>query len=92
MKVKTETVLSAVYDADAKELAVTLTTAEGGPLSSTTVNINIDGVDYAVKTSSRGVAKLSLADLAPGSYTASITYGGSSKFGSIDTTVDIDIV
>ena len=91
MRVKTETVLSAVYDADVKELSVTLTTAESGPLSSTTVNINIDGVDYAVKTSSRGVAKLSTVDLAPGSYTASISYAGNYRFCSGSTTIDIEV-
>ena len=90
-KVKIDTCITLVHDESSKELIATLTTAEGGPLSSTTVNININGADYAVKTNSCGVAKLSLADLAPGSYTASISYNGNSRFGSGNTTLDIEV-
>ena len=91
MKIKTATVVSLVYDDSSKELVATLTTVDGLGLSSTTLNVNVGGVDYSVKTNSRGVAKLSVADLAPGSYTATISYNGNSRFSSSDTTVDIEI-
>ena len=79
------------YNADAKELAATLTTADGLGLSSTNVNINIDGVDYTVKTNSRGIARLSLADLTQSSYNASVSYNGNSRFDSTSTTIEIDV-
>ena len=81
---KTDTVISLVYDSSAKELVATLTTVDGLALSSTTLNINVGGVDYAVKTNSRGIAKLSTANLTPGSYTVAASYNGNGRFNSVE--------
>ena len=88
---KIDTSISLVYDVASKELVATLTTADGLGLSSTTVNINVDGVDYAVKTNSKGIAKLSTADLAPGSYVASASYNGNGRFNPSNASIDMKI-
>ncbi len=91
MIVKEGTIITVSYDSSAKDVVVTLTSAHGLGLSLTPVYLTIEGVDYTLRTNSRGVARLSLADLAPGSYTASISYNGNSRFGSGNTTLDIEI-
>jgi hypothetical protein len=79
------------YNDDAKELVVTLTNAEGKALVTANVIVNIDGVDYALKTNSKGKAKLSTADFAPGNYTASVTYKGNSKYNPASATEEIAV-
>jgi hypothetical protein len=77
---KKATNLSAVYNAETNQLVATLTNSEGKALNSANVVVNLDGADYALKTNSKGQAKLSTADLAPGTYTATVSYKGNSKY------------
>ena len=75
------TALSAVYDSDAMKVIATLTNnVTGQPLKSATVKFSINGEKYAIKTNSKGQAEISTADLAPGTYTATVSYGGYNKY------------
>ena len=88
--VKADTSISAVYDDDAKELIVTLTNdATGQPLGGATVSVRINGVLTKVKTDSNGQAIVSTADLEPGTYTATVSYNGGSKYNPSKTTEKI---
>ena len=88
--VKADTVVSAVYDDDAKELVATLiNNVTGQPIKGGTVRFNVDGVKYTVKSDAKGQAKISTADLAPGTYTATVSYKGNTKYNPSATTVDM---
>ena len=80
--------ISAVYDAG--ELVATLVNgATGKGISGASVKFVINNQQYTVKTSSKGEAKLSDSSLAPGSYTATVSYKGNSKYAPSNVTVDI---
>ena len=72
------------------KLIATLTNAEGVPLSANIV-INLNGVDYAMKTNSKGQGSVSTKELAPGTYTATITYKGNSKYAPSSTTAKVTV-
>ena len=96
INVKADTALSAedvsVYYGDANgKVIATLTNAEGRPLSANIV-ININGVNYSLKTNSKGQASVSTADLNPGNYTATIAYKGNSKYNPSSTTAKVNIM
>ena len=74
-------------DASGKFIA-TLTNAAGVPLSANIV-IKLKGVDYAMKTNSKGQASVSTKDLEPGTYTATVTYKGNSKYAPSTTTAKV---
>ena len=77
-------------DANGKFIA-TLTNAEGTPLSANIV-INLNGVNYALKTNSKGQASVSTKDLEPGEYKATVTYKGNSKYAPSSATVKVAIL
>ena len=76
-------------DANGKLIA-TLTNVEGVPLSANIV-ISLNGIDYAMKTNSKGQASVSTKDLAPGTYTATVTYKGNSKYAPSSTTAKVTV-
>ncbi|WP_406532741.1 Ig-like domain-containing protein [Methanobrevibacter sp.] len=78
-----------VGDASGKFVA-TLTNAEGTPLSANIV-INLNGIDYAMKTDSKGHGVVSTANLTPGEYTATVTYKGNSRYGPSNTTAKVTV-
>ena len=80
--------ITAVYDADDKELTITLVdTITGIPLKNANVVVKVDGNTYKVRIYANGQGILSLADLAPGTYDAIITYKGSTdKYYPVNTT------
>ena len=87
---KVNTVISAVYDADAKELIATLTNnVTGQPIKGATVGFKINGKSYTSKTDANGQGSVSIADLAPGTYTATVSYNGNSNYNSAKTTVSV---
>ena len=85
-----ETCISGVYNTETKEVIGTLTNAEGVPLSANVV-VSLNGVNYALKSNSKGQFKVSAADLAPGKYTAKLAYKGNSKYGPSSATVNVVI-
>ena len=88
--VKDDSSISAVYDDGAKELVVCLFDEfNGKPLKGANVIVKIDGKSYKVDIDATGQGILSLADLAPGNYTADIVYRGSARYNSNSTAVDV---
>ena len=82
--------LSAVYNSVTDELVVSLVNAtSGAPLKGASVSVNINNVKYSVKITSTGQGKLSLVDLAPGTYSAAVSYKGNAQYNSSSTTVNI---
>ena len=82
--------ISGAYNAKTKEVVGKLTNSAGTPLSANVV-INLNGVDYAMKSDSKGQFKVSTADLAPGSYTAKLVYKGNSRYNPSSTTINVVI-
>ena len=88
-KVSADDVTVNYGDANCKFIA-TLTNAEGTPLSANIV-INLNGVNYAMKTNSKGQASVSTKDLAPGEHKATVTYKGNSKYAPSTTTAKVTV-
>jgi len=92
---KSDTVISApnvniAYKDPNGELAATITNEHGKPLV-VTLNINLNGKDYTVKTDSNGQASLAIDTLKPGTYTATISYKGSSNYKASSTTAKVTV-
>ena len=82
--------ISAVYDDSAKELTVTLVNnVTGNAVKGANVVVKVDGKTYKVKIDATGEGVISLADLAPGTYDASLTYKGGAKYYPANTTAEI---
>ena len=86
---KAATSISAIDDGE--ELVATLTNEYGKALSSANVMVNINGVDYALKTNSKGQAKLSKSDLEIGTYNATVSYAGNNKYNPSNASVVITV-
>ena len=69
-------------------MVATLTNEYGAPLSGANVMVNVNGVDYALKTNSKGQVKVSIADLDSKDYTATFSYAGNSKYYSAAVTIN----
>ena len=70
-------------------LVVSLKGESGEPLKGANVIVNLAGERYKVYINAEGQGKLSLADLALGNYTATVSYRGSAKYRPSSTTADI---
>lgn len=90
--VKTSTSISAFYDVGAKELVATLTNdVTRQPILGATIGFKINGKTYTVKTDNSGQSKLSVADLPLGTYTATISYGGNTKYNPSSADLEVPI-
>ena len=88
--IKTYMVISASYDVNHREIVANLTRGDTGTvIRDANVNVNIDGVDYRVKSDSKGQIKFSIYNLTSGNYTATISYEGNSKYDSSSTNVSV---
>ena len=76
-------------DPDGK-LVSTIVNEHGKPLV-VSLNVELNGKTYSVKTDSNGQASVSTADLAPGTYTATISYKGSGNYKASSTTANIKV-
>ena len=82
---KAATSISAIDNGE--ELVATLTNEYAKTLVSANVVVNINGVDYSLKTNSKGQVKVSTSGLDPKVYTATISYAGNAKYNSASTTI-----
>ncbi|WP_407454713.1 C1 family peptidase, partial [Methanobrevibacter sp.] len=90
---KAGTVISApdvtvAYNDPNGKLVSTITNEHGKPLV-VNLNVNLNGQTYTAKTDSNGQMTVSTEDLAPGNYTATISYKGSSNYNMTSTTANI---
>ena len=90
-KVGTELVASdlTTYYNSGDDLVVTLSDADGNPISKVKVYITIDGVQTALSTDANGQVKLSTDGLAIGNYPANILFKGTAKYSSSKTTANV---
>ena len=89
---KANMVISAVYDEENREIVATLTNeVTGKAVTSATVQVVMNGAVTAVKTNTKGQAKISTAGLPLGTNTAKITYAGNSKYNPASTTISFDV-
>ena len=89
---KTNIIISAVYDAENNELMTTLKNeATGKAVANTNVQINTKGEITTVKTNSKGQAILSTAGLPLGTYNATISYAGNTKYNPANTSIEIAV-
>jgi hypothetical protein len=88
---KYDTSISVDYDVDAKQLVATLTNSEGKALTSAKVAVNLDGVDYSLKTNSKGQVKVSLANMTIGDYAAVVSYKGNAKYAPATATATVHV-
>ena len=86
---KANIVISAVYDEDNQEIIATLVNeATGKAKTSANVYVTIDGKTTRFKSDSNGQVIISTANLAPGDYSAFISYKGNDKYNPANTTLD----
>jgi hypothetical protein len=78
-------------DAEGKFVATLQNATSGKGLINANVIVNIGGVDYALKTNSKGQVEVSTADLAPGNYSVTVTYKGNSKYDAFTTTANLEV-
>ena len=87
------TILSAedvvVYKDCDGELVATLTTAKGKAIANAAIFVNLGGVDYPLKTNSKGQVKVSTKGLDIGNYIATISYPGNKEFNPSNTTANV---
>jgi antitoxin component YwqK of YwqJK toxin-antitoxin module len=92
---KSDTVMSAsdvniAYKDPNGELVATITNEHGKPLV-VNLNVELNGKNYTVRTDSNGQATLSIATLTPGTYTATISYKGSSNYRASTATAKVTV-
>ncbi|WP_407454798.1 hypothetical protein, partial [Methanobrevibacter sp.] len=80
--------VSVAYKDPNGELVATIVNEHGKSLV-VNLNVELNGKTYTVKTDSNGQASLSLDTLKPGTYTATISYKGSSNYNASTTTVQV---
>ena len=87
--VLTSSGLEKVYGTNAK-LTVTLKDDKGNAIANTNVKVKISGKTYTIKTNSKGQASLAI-NLAPNTYSTTITFEGNSQYSSASCQVKVVI-
>ena len=82
--------VSVTYKDPNGALVATIVNEHGKPLV-VSLNVNINGKDYTVKTDSNGQASIAVGSLSPGTYTATISYKGSSNYQASSTTAKVTV-
>lgn len=89
---KINLVISAVYDAVNYQIVATLTSnATGGVISGANVQVDFNGVTSTVKSNTKGQVIVSTAGLPLGTYSATFSYAGNSKYNPASTTIKVDV-
>ena len=89
---KTDMVISAVYDSVNYEIVATLTNGDTGKaIANVNVKVNLNGVTTTVKSNSKGQVTVSTADLPLGTYDATISYAGNSKYNPASTNISFAV-
>ena len=92
---KSTTVISApdaniTYKDPSGALVATMTNEHGKPLV-VNLNVELNGKTYTVRTDSNGQASVPLDTLTPGTYTATISYKGSSNYKTSTVTAKVTV-
>ena len=82
--------VTVAYNDPNGKLVSTIVNEHGKPLV-VTMNVNLNGKTYSVKSDSNGQISVPTADLAPGTYTAAISYKGSSNYKASSATANIQV-
>ncbi|WP_405304196.1 beta strand repeat-containing protein [Methanobrevibacter sp.] len=89
---RVNTALLAVYNDAAEEVVVTLIDNDTGKtLARGNIIVKLAGITYKGKTDAKGQFRVSTADLAPGTYTATVTYKGTIKYTPSQTSVKVPL-
>ena len=89
---KIDSAINAVYDESNSEIVATvINNATGNGLSNANVQVTFNGETKTVKTNSKGQVKVSTTGLALGTYPATFTYAGNSKYTSASTSINVEI-
>ena len=70
-------------------VATLINDVTGQPIKGFTLRVNLNGVTYKLGTDANGQVSVSTADLAPGTYTAVVTFLGGTKYYPSNATVTI---
>lgn len=74
------------YYGNGDKLTIKLIAENKVPISNEQLTVSLGGIVYNVKTDKNGIAKVSISNLAPKTYTAKITFKGTSRYiGSTGT-------
>ena len=89
---KINMIISAVYNAENKEIIATLINeATGKPVSNANVKVNFNGESTTAKTNNKGHAIISTEGLPNGPYTATFSYKGNSKYNPASASISFDV-
>ena len=83
--------VSVSYNDPNGKLVATIITEHGNPFVINCLDINLNGVNYVVKTDSKGQASIPVRNLVPGEYNATISYRGSSNYKASNVTVLVNV-
>ena len=84
-----DTSISLVYNIAAKELVSTLTDDEGQPLCGVNVIVSINGMNSTYSTNDDGQVIVPMGDLAPGTYTVTVSYKGNEMYNPSSASLDV---
>ena len=83
--------VSVEYNDDIVLIATLTNEVSGKPITNAKVVINLNNVDYNVKTDSKGRVKVSVNGLAPNKYAAAISYLGNAKYTPASATARVTV-
>ena len=89
---KTDVIISADYDASNNEIIATLTNAATGKaIANTNLKVSFNGETNTLKTNTKGQVKVSTAGLPLGTYPATFSYAGNSKYNPASTSINVEV-
>ena len=88
---ESDVIISAAYDADNKQIAGTLSDANGSAIADAQVEITLNGTGSNVTTDDAGQFSLSLESTPTGNYTATIAFDGNENYNKSNVTFDLII-